>query len=515
MKPGHVPTAPPSPTQTFIYDEEDGISKGPRRLRPASPSPIPLHLYPSPAEYYSSRNISKASITDHGNAADLNFDLFATSDINRYLVAERWQGSHENRIPYQSHDCQGVMLFPEAVGFDVISAAVSLEKHRGIAPPQLASSFGLQPVSISQKMPAGANDPPRYGTASKEKENQAPHQPSALTLGPRKKPSLSTDPLVHHGRHFGRTVYAFANVHALLVAGLAADEDSPPETQQERRELRVFRKLLALIPGFEEKLVSCQSEEQVIAIAGMIQKGAASARSDDTKSLKGAIIDWIGRSGFPVEPPLSRSMKQKRGFEHERTGFLLCPPDIDWNDVEIKRQLRSKELTITGSHWPIFLYKDEKYDSENPWRGLFRNEMLVKGYKHIFTSPSSVDDEPKATRSGNARIHGMSHVTPASLAYVCTQVRFALTSAAVFSRTDRETDSETFYNSIMELLEDPEEQDEVKPLVLWWNQRIFPSFSTSRRLAPSNSALSRIKERRRQMSARSQDGLAPPRNSIA
>ncbi|KAJ3518195.1 hypothetical protein NMY22_g13809 [Coprinellus aureogranulatus] len=364
---------------------------------------------------------------------------------------------------------------------------------------------------------------PRYGTSQSstpdEQVQVGSKRPSALTLGPRKKPNLHTDPLVHHGRHFGRTVYAFANVHALIVYGLAAEEDTPPETQQERRELRVFQKLINLIPGFQERLMTCESEEQIMAIAGMIQKGAASARSDDTKSLKGAVIDWIQQPG-KQEVPLSRSMKPKRGFEHERTGFLLCPPDIDWNDPEyavhhnarmpcsdvpvtngsVKRQLRSKELAITGSHWPIFVYKDERYDPESPWKGLFRNEILA--FKHIFTSPSSVDDEPKATRSGNARIHGMCYVTPAALAYVFTQVRFALSSASVFSRTDRETDSETFYNSVLELLEDPEEQDEVKPLILWWNQRIFPSFSTSRRLAPTNSALSRIKQKRREELAR-------------
>jgi hypothetical protein len=47
----------------------------------------------------------------------------------------------------------------------------------------------------------------------------------------------------------------------------------------------------------------------------------------------------------------------------------------------------------------------------------------MQAFKHIFTSPSSVDQEPKATRSGNARIHGMTSVTPASIAYVATQVR--------------------------------------------------------------------------------------------
>jgi hypothetical protein len=46
----------------------------------------------------------------------------------------------------------------------------------------------------------------------------------------------------------------------------------------------------------------------------------------------------------------------------------------------------------------------------------------LQAFKHVFTSPSSVDQEPKATRSGNARIHGMTQVTPASVAYVATQV---------------------------------------------------------------------------------------------
>jgi len=47
----------------------------------------------------------------------------------------------------------------------------------------------------------------------------------------------------------------------------------------------------------------------------------------------------------------------------------------------------------------------------------------TQAYKHIFTSPSSVEKETKATRSGNARIHGMTKVTPASIVYIATQVR--------------------------------------------------------------------------------------------
>ena len=47
---------------------------------------------------------------------------------------------------------------------------------------------------------------------------------------------------------------------------------------------------------------------------------------------------------------------------------------------------------------------------------------LRKAYRHIFTSPSSASKEPRATRSGNARIHGMKQVTTPSIAYAATLV---------------------------------------------------------------------------------------------
>jgi hypothetical protein len=63
-----------------------------------------------------------------------------------------------------------------------------------------------------------------------------------------------------------------------------------------------------------------------------IQKGVSGARSDDTKSLKGVILDWITPRGQSLHPPLSRNIKMDRGFHHERTGALLCPAGMDWSD---------------------------------------------------------------------------------------------------------------------------------------------------------------------------------------
>lgn len=89
-------------------------------------------------------------------------------------------------------------------------------------------------------------------------------------------------------------------------------------------------------------------------------------------------------------------------------------------------------------------------------------------------------------------------IYPSHLVY---QVWFALSSASVFCRTDKETDSETFYTSVLELFEDPEEQDEVKDLTAWWNRQIFPSFSNVVRVLPAESALSKIKAKRAALKA--------------
>jgi hypothetical protein len=65
-----------------------------------------------------------------------------------------------------------------------------------------------------------------------------------------------------------------------------------------------------------------------------LQKGVSGARSDDTKSLKGPILDWITPRGQSLDPPLSRNVKVNRGFHHERTGSLLCPAGVNWTDPE-------------------------------------------------------------------------------------------------------------------------------------------------------------------------------------
>jgi hypothetical protein len=52
---------------------------------------------------------------------------------------------------------------------------------------------------------------------------------------------------------------------------------------------------------------------------------------------------------------------------------------------------------------------------------------------------------------------------------LCKQVRFALSSSSVFCRSDTSTDSERFYDTVLEFLDHPEEKEEVDELLNWWN----------------------------------------------
>ena len=122
-----------------------------------------------------------------------------------------------------------------------------------------------------------------------------------------------------------------------------------------------------MIPHLEERLFrdSCD-ENKVIEIASLVrplplprrlshshpqlQKGTSGARSDDTKSLKGTILDWIAPSENKLlRPPLARNTKIDQGFNHPRTGFLLCPAGLDWDDKEYVSLMLLAALGINDS----------------------------------------------------------------------------------------------------------------------------------------------------------------------
>ncbi|KAI5988497.1 hypothetical protein EDC04DRAFT_2873243 [Pisolithus marmoratus] len=176
-----------------------------------------------------------------------------------------------------------------------------------------------------------------------------------------------------------------------------------------------------------------------------LNKGADSARGDDAASLKSAVK--------PEEPALRSDEKDGRGFDHEVTGRLLCPVDYDWCRAAHRVAIHDyhPEFLVTAYSWPTFLYENENFDPNNPTDGLFKGKLLVKAFKQIFTSPTSVlkmDDEPsprkrrrhdeRRTRSHVASLLGMKSVCPRAVAYAAVQLRFALSSCGTWRVVDGE-----------------------------------------------------------------------------
>jgi hypothetical protein len=58
------------------------------------------------------------------------------------------------------------------------------------------------------------------------------------------------------------------------------------------------------------------------------------ARGNDTKSLKGAVLEWITPKGQVLNLPIAQNVKSDCGFRHECTSALLCPVDLNWANQE-------------------------------------------------------------------------------------------------------------------------------------------------------------------------------------
>jgi hypothetical protein len=102
--------------------------------------------------------------------------------------------------------------------------------------------------------------------------------------------SSNTDALVHHGRHFGRTVHALCRVHTLLTNGIFHDVEQvqepltkeygfyhPPLSSsfsqpvvRQQREYNIYKLLLRMIPSLEERLLN-GSEEGSLHIADLVR----------------------------------------------------------------------------------------------------------------------------------------------------------------------------------------------------------------------------------------------------
>ncbi|KAI5984061.1 hypothetical protein EDD15DRAFT_2171775 [Pisolithus albus] len=266
-----------------------------------------------------------------------------------------------------------------------------------------------------------------------------------------------------------------------------ADSDDDPRwtdlSEEEDRLYRGYQELLRWIPSLKSDLAAESEDYEVRLIMKNLNKGADGARGDDAAGLKIAVVGWLMSDQPTPEPALEPRHKLGRGFYHDATARLICPVDYDWSNPQHRANIRNyhPDYLVTADSWPFFLYKDENYDPEAPVKGLFKNALLVKAFKHIFTSPSSTDfdsvpddtdddsrvsstEPPPKRRKGPSDRRSRAHL------------RFALSSCTSWRIIDEDFDYGVFYNNILTFFEDCHtewDKAEVAELLLWWNRSVF------------------------------------------
>ncbi|KAG1806937.1 uncharacterized protein HD556DRAFT_1428935 [Suillus plorans] len=222
---------------------------------------------------------------------------------------------------------------------------------------------------------------------------------------------------------------------------------------------------------------------------------ADSARGDDTANLKHVVVTWLTKLFHPMDPPLHTTIKDDCGFVHNITGKLLCPVEYTWSLNLTKEKIRDRDpdFLVMAYSWPAFLYTDYTFDSSNIEKGLFHSALLLKAFKHLFTSPSSAkevegdgnganaimasqrrqtSESNAATRSHMANIIGMKMVTLRSIAYTACQLHFSLSNVNSWWSVDGDFDYYVFYNIVdfFEVAPGIDAQAHIKELLKWWNR---------------------------------------------
>ncbi|KAN0078438.1 hypothetical protein V8E55_010495 [Tylopilus felleus] len=226
----------------------------------------------------------------------------------------------------------------------------------------------------------------------------------------------------------------------------------------------------------------------LIGLPRCILKLTDGADADDACHLKLTVVTWL----TDANPRLIVHDKTGRGLYNDTTARLICPVEFNWDDAVHRERIRNwdQAFLISANSWPRFLYQDGRYDLQHSSEGLFRGNLLMKAFRVIFTSPSSVDEETdpaiipndrakrhrgeRCTRTHVAGLLRMKKVAPRAIAYVA-QLRFALSSCGSWRPVDNLFDHTKFYHNIIRWFEDIDDDDDDKKKFInyflkWWDR---------------------------------------------
>ncbi|KAI9454727.1 hypothetical protein HD554DRAFT_2031225 [Boletus coccyginus] len=367
-------------------------------------------------------------------------------------------------------------------GLEVTVAARNIKRWDGVshyAPSIISAMIPVTEPSSqagSSKSPSPGSTPADIIATCKRRISELEEEIDQIH-GTREKNKTDDHSILLAGRCIRQLVSLTDRVEDLVHEAdrrACLDDSDVASSEEADRLYSAYKQLLHWQPSLGKIFASQSHILKLANIFKDLNRGADSARGDDAASPKPAVIHWLTATYPNTELDLELSEKTGRGFDHNITGRLLCPVDYNWQDDQHRAGIRNfhPDFLVTADSWPAFLYEGEKYDPQNPSKGLFKNHLLLKAFKHIFTSPSSalkmdVEHEP-VQQPKRHRKHDERRTR--------SHLRFALSNCGSWWIIDGEFNYHHFYNNIIaffEQAETPKEKKFIQDLLFWWNRWHF------------------------------------------
>ncbi|KAJ7220808.1 hypothetical protein GGX14DRAFT_676083 [Mycena pura] len=332
-------------------------------------------------------------------------------------------------------------------------------------------------------------------------------KPTQLHAGPppakRRKTLLAPAPKRwrNAASFFMRGINLVVNISCVLDDGAAArwhpnaediESELPSEILEQRNAHKeLFERLMLHVADLEPVLryIYAYHNNAWSLLVSEFNHVARQTRQNDSNDFKFRFHYLVPNPSIDVlDPPLNTcESKEDRGFAHEWTRRLLLPfrdrfclppyvfksaglaPGVAPPDTRTARQKERGERILeridrktykpSDKLFQLFLYDETLRDKTDPTRGLLRSYIIVRGLRHIWTSPQTAINGLPAKgipRRCNATTHKAFRMTPEMVAYVVDHL-YCMMSTYEWNKCPR---NDELYEDILSLFNGENADDE-------------------------------------------------------
>ncbi|PPR03035.1 hypothetical protein CVT24_012266, partial [Panaeolus cyanescens] len=262
-----------------------------------------------------------------------------------------------------------------------------------------------------------------------------------------------------------------------------------------------FKVQIAHYKALMDRVPSLAVDREVLRKDSTMVDSANQARSNDISGLKDKFLQYLGLE----LPPTS----------------ILDLRDDDTPGSE------EREIFVDETEFPSFMWPEGGFipGPENRDVNLLRSPLLVRVFRHIFTTPTSalkrVDDTITKSVQGMAKKEKMTSVTPAAIGYACVMLRHAATTVSMWDKDDRSFNYQLFFDLVVSLFDKSDEVADIEWIdetLKWWNIKIFgqesPDYGNSTVKSKKRGAGSTIDEIRKARAEKRQRRVEAERSVV-